>query len=440
LLLAGRLPAQTQIDMNQLRNLDLTKAGTVLFRSSSSLPATCSPGEGLILTGGPGGGSLYLCIANAWALQADTRTFSTVPAAGATPVADGNGRLALSWLDLSPYQVALGFTPLNPASNLSDLASAPAARTNLGLGAAALKSVQGTGTSLAAFAGGITIPSDCLMFDAHGNVADAGVPCGSGGGGSANYSQSFSSQTSVVLNHNANSTAVLIQCFDSSNNLLIPNSITLSSATSATVAFSTAQSGKCVVNASGGGGGASDFSQITGVASLAQGGTGQSAKGPAFDALAPATTKGDTIVYNGSTNTRLGVGSDGSCWIADSTQATGVRWGPCSSTTAGAGVTLMSNILSVDATTVPTFLTGAGSLSFGTLANGACGSGTFSLIGAASGDTVAAGWPSTLESGLIGMVRVSAPNLIEVRLCNLSGAPITVADGETFAATIVRSF
>jgi len=58
---------------------------------------------------------------------------------------------------------------------------------------------------------------------------------------------------------------------------------------------------------------------------IAQGGTGQTTKQPAFDALSPATTKGDLILY-GPTGVRLPVGADGSVLTADAAQATGVKW------------------------------------------------------------------------------------------------------------------
>ena len=83
----------------------------------------------------------------------------------------------------------------------------------------------------------------------------------------------------MLLTHNANTNAVLTQCFDAANNLLIPNSVALTSANAITVGFSSSQTGKCVVNTSGGGSaGSSSFATMTGVASILQGGTGQSSR------------------------------------------------------------------------------------------------------------------------------------------------------------------
>lgn len=65
---------------------------------------------------------------------------------------------------------------------------------------------------------------------------------------------------------------------------------------------------------------------VTGVLPIANGGTGQTTKTLAFNALSPLTTKGDIIVHNGTNNVRLGVGSDGQVLTADSSQTNGVRW------------------------------------------------------------------------------------------------------------------
>jgi len=67
-------------------------------------------------------------------------------------------------------------------------------------------------------------------------------------------------------------------------------------------------------------------SNVTGTVAIANGGTGQTAKTAAFDALSPTTTKGDLILNNGTNNVRQAVGADGLVLQADSTAATGVKW------------------------------------------------------------------------------------------------------------------
>jgi hypothetical protein len=59
---------------------------------------------------------------------------------------------------------------------------------------------------------------------------------------------------------------------------------------------------------------------------LTSGGTGQNNKTAAFDALSPATTKGDLIAYDGTDNIRIPVGTDTYVLTADSTQASGLVW------------------------------------------------------------------------------------------------------------------
>jgi hypothetical protein len=59
---------------------------------------------------------------------------------------------------------------------------------------------------------------------------------------------------------------------------------------------------------------------------IAKGGTGQTTKTAAFDALAPNTTKGDVTVFNGTNNIRLPAGTDTYVLTADATQASGLKW------------------------------------------------------------------------------------------------------------------
>ena len=107
--------------------------------------------------------------------------------------------------------------------------------------------------------------------------------------------------------------------------------------------------------------------------------------------------------------------------------------------TAGTGANVTGSTISVDKTSVPTYLTSSASLAFGSIAQGACAQLTFTLTGASPGDSVAPGWPGTIEAGLAGTMLVSATNTVAVRLCNMSGGALTPAN-QTFRATVVRSF
>ena len=95
--------------------------------------------------------------------------------------------------------------------------------------------------------------------------------------------------------------------------------------------------------------------------------------------------------------------------------------------------------LAVDNGVIPTYLMNAATLTFPSIATGACAADqTMTVTGANPGDAVAPGWPS-LPSGVIGAMLVSATNTVTVRLCNLSGLGVTPPAG-SYRATIVRNY
>jgi hypothetical protein len=124
--------------------------------------------------------------------------------------------------------------------------------------------------------------------------------------------------------------------------------------------------------------------KLTGSIPISSGGTGQSAKDAAFNALAPTTTKGDIIANSGTTNIRVPVGTDGQILIADSTQTSGVKWGsvtgagtvtsvgitPPAFLTASSAITSSGNIsLTYNGTAIPV-TSGGTALEFATLSTG----------------------------------------------------------------------
>ena len=66
--------------------------------------------------------------------------------------------------------------------------------------------------------------------------------------------------------------------------------------------------------------------KLEGAVSVANGGTGATSAASAFNALSPATTVGDLISNNGSSNSRVGIGSVGQILTVDPTSSFGFSW------------------------------------------------------------------------------------------------------------------
>jgi hypothetical protein len=158
---------------------------------------------------------------------------------------------------------------------------------------------------------------------------------------------------------------------------------------------------------------------VTGVVAIANGGTGQTTANPAFNALAPTTTKGDLIVSNGTANVRQAVGTDTYVLTADSTTATGVKW----AAGGGGGSLTISNDTTTATNLYPTFA--------------AATSGTISTI--YTGDAKLLYKPSTGEltspqvvasNGMfVNNQTISTNYTIPAGSTAISGGPITVASG-----------
>ena len=82
---------------------------------------------------------------------------------------------------------------------------------------------------------------------------------------------------------------------------------------------------------------------MAGTLAIANGGTGQTTKTEAFDALSPTTTKGDLIASNGTDNIRIGIGTDGQALFADSLSAGGVKWDAITASAAGSATQVQFN-------------------------------------------------------------------------------------------------
>lgn len=109
---------------------------------------------------------------------------------------------------------------------------------------------------------------------------------------------------------------------------------------------------------------------------------------------------------------------------------------------AGTGMVVTSSMgqitVAADPAVIPMVLIASVTTDFAAVAPQTCGEQTFVLPGAAVADSVAAGWPGSLVAGLSGMMRVSAPGIISIRLCNVTAAAVDPPAGE-FRATLLRS-
>lgn len=103
----------------------------------------------------------------------------------------------------------------------------------------------------------------------------------------------------------------------------------------------------------------------------------------------------------------------------------------------GAAVDPASATFAVRALDSLGYLKGSGAIDFASIADGACLASTITVTGAATGNTVAPGWPAALDSGLTGAMFVSAANTVAVRVCNWSGAAVDPAS-LTYSAAITQ--
>jgi collagen type VII alpha len=101
------------------------------------------------------------------------------------------------------------------------------------------------------------------------------------------------------------------------------------------------------------------------------------------------------------------------------------------------GVSVTPGSLTYNATLAVYNLSGTATIDFGSIGDGSCAASTFTLTGVAAGDPVVSKWPSTLETGLIGIMSGSATNTVQVRLCNFSGLALNPAS-QTFGASVAK--
>jgi hypothetical protein len=219
--------AQTQVDLRtQGKNIDFSGAkATKPFRMGTQLPAACSVGEAFFKSDAAAGQNWYGCTStNTWTLQSG---------ASGVPPAAGQADKVLSNDGGAPGWRALG----------GDISGAPQA--------VSVVRIQGQKVGTAA-------PTDgqVLRWNA---AAGEWQPYPVASAGTANFSQAFSNATTVTIAgaaHGLGTPNLLVECYDAGTpaHRVEPDAIAIDAGSyDVTVTFATAQTGRCVVNGSGGG-------------------------------------------------------------------------------------------------------------------------------------------------------------------------------------------
>lgn len=457
----GAVWAQTRIDLkSQGKSVDFSEAGSTLpSKAGTQLPSTCRTGETYIKTDAAPMPAWYICgPANEWrTANAADKTIANSYTAGARQTFLGNGSAA--GLQVSP-------SSLPDAPQTGDLVAD-----------------SGDGNHLKYYNGQSWIAVDSTA-------------------GLSNYEAVFSGQTSITIPgaaHGYGTAAVVVQCYDDSvpSRLVEPSAISVDpNVYDIAIEFAGPQSGRCVVNGSGGGGtGGARMGNQLGDFAAARTGAATLKIGQNCSPVSPCNARfGNRVfTFTGATTVTItdpsatdtafiyvdpagvitaaspaGLSCSGLCavnrggsgfplssiplyrWTItmgswDVTGGTDARsWMSTNALYAGAGLALSQSggqtVVGVDPALTPMYLTSTATLDFPSIAAGRCSADlTFSLPGANPGDAVAAGWPASLEAGLSGAMRVSAAGTIAVRLC-ADGAGAVNPAANVFRALIVRSF
>lgn len=279
--------------------------------------------------------------------------------------------------------------------------------------------------------------NDVTITFSGGNTAGRVVLIRGGGGGTgaSNYTLSFTGQTSVTLAHNTGNKTVITQCFRSSDDKAIqPDDIQNGTVNNTTVTFASATTGYCNVSSggvSGGGGGGSGTGDVVGPSSASLD------ELPLFNNvdgkhIGRSNTKtGIPYLTNGVVTTISGTATN--CVKVNGTS------GACGggSITLGNGLTDENGPVEIDPDTVPSKIYFVGAINFGSIAQSTCLESTINVPGATIGDDISPGWPHTLETGLVGIMRVTASNTVTVRLCKITSGSVDPAD-QNFAGKVLK--
>jgi hypothetical protein len=392
--------AQTRIDLRtQSKSIDSSSASsTKPSQTGSSLPATCTVGQTYLNTSAQPGQNWYVCTAaNVWTAQGGigTGTYSTAFASVTSVTVPGTThQLGTAKLIVEVYDNGNPALLVEPDSVVIN---------------------PTTYDVLVKFA---TPQSGTLVISAAGG----GSSSWAGGGGSGANGMAAQLGDFQVTRTSATTLALASNC----------SSSTPCNARLGGVVYSVAQG--ATVTLSGGTGTAYFYMDAAGNLTVGHN-------------LALTCTPGCTASPGITTFPANSIPLFSWAATSGSWNSAGADWRAflsAKTVAAGTGIAILETgpqtQVAVDSAAVPTYITGTATLVFPSIAPAGCASElTFALPGAAVGDSVAEGWPGTQPAGLLGMMRVSLPNTIAVRICNFSGGPTTLP-AATYRATIVRSF
>jgi hypothetical protein len=230
-VLAGAAEAQTAIDLRtQTKGVDFSGApSTKPSKTGTTLPAACSAGETFFKTDAPAGQNWFGCSPdNTWSLQGGGAVGGVLPAiSGHEGNLLSNDGAAAQWR-------ALG----------GDVSGPPEA--------ASVTGIRGRNIAPAAPENG-----HVLKWNSSAGQWEPGPDTG-GPAGANNYSQGFTAQTTVSISaaaHGMGTANLIVQCYDNASPAarIEPDSVSVDPASyDVRVAFSNPQTGRCVVNGSGG--------------------------------------------------------------------------------------------------------------------------------------------------------------------------------------------
>lgn len=422
-LLAGcvLVQGQTRVDLSkQGREIDFSAApATKPFRSVAALPSSCQVGDVVFKTGAEAGRNVHLCTnPNEWTEVRPAVEVAALPA--------------------TPGQVLTGQTSGTSWSSLGgDLGG--------GVTSAVVRGLQGRALAERPPQHGQSLVWDAVASEWAPATAVAGGASGGGGSSFLVGIEGAASATVAGSEHNLGTAALYSVCLDNSNPRRMVSGYELlvdSTTYDVEFRFPAAFTGVCALS-----GGSAGVVSINGRTEAAQTLAGSAfitiSSGPGGHEVGLAGTQGEgdrlaTVTANPA---------DGcAAWASGTLTTTGQPCGTGSgggttevSLTAGPGIALSGDIVSVDTAAVPSYLTRVVNYDSPAVAGGACQSTTFTLAGALPGDAVAAGWPGDLETGLTGRMLVTAGDTVQMMLCNMTGAAID-PPSRVYRAMVIRSF